>query len=119
MYRAKTRVRSRSPTASLSAACSMARKGPTSLPDGLRMPSVAPTRSSQKSVVAAKSRPAPTISAAPSASMRRRPARSARVVTSSDTAVSPSSVRVSSRPIRSGERPAAARWSTSTTERAP
>jgi len=49
--------------------------------------------------VEAKTSPATTMSAAPTISMRRRPMRSARVVITSEMAVSPISVKVSSMPV--------------------
>ena len=93
----------------LRAACSMARNGPTSLPVGEITP-IAPARiSSGTKLVSAKAIPATTISAAPATSVRRRPKRSAFVVSHSEMIVSPMSVSVSTTPIASGSRPAAAR----------
>ena len=92
-----------------SAACSMARKGPTSFPAGLMIPTVAARRSTQNDVVAAKRRPAATIMAAPRSSIRRRPIRSAWVVIQSESAVSPSRVSESSSPMRPSESPASER----------
>ena len=59
------------------AACSMARKGPTSLPEGLMTPKVAASTRTVKSRLRAKGPPAATMSAAPRMSMRLRPRRSA------------------------------------------
>jgi len=62
-------------------------------------PIVPATTRSRKSRVQAKVTPAATIRIAPTINIRRRPSRSARVVKYSDTAVSPTSVSVSSRPV--------------------
>ena len=80
MYQANTRVRARSATICDSAACSTARNGPTSLPLGLITPIVAVSTRTQKSGVTTKTTPARTISPAPTRSVRRRPMRSACVV---------------------------------------
>ncbi len=87
----------------------MARKGPTSLPVGEMTP-IAPTMmSSGSQLVFAKTTPATIIRTEPATRTRRRPKRSALVVSHSEMIVSPMSVRVSTMPIASGSRPAAAR----------
>ena len=86
-------------TSWLSDACSTARNGPTSLPLGLMTPMVAATASTAKMGVATNASPATSIRPAPAMSTRRRPMRSACVVSHSEMAASPSSVRVSSSPI--------------------
>ena len=98
-YRVKRWVRRLSGTSWVSEACSTARNGPTSLPLGLMTPMVAATRSTAKTGVAAKARPAARTRSAPSARTRRRPIRSAWVVSQSEIAASPRRVRASSRPI--------------------
>ena len=70
-------------------------------------------------MLVAKAAAASTISPAPTSSVRRRPKRSARVVSSREMPVSPRSVRLSSSPIRGCGNPAAVRCSTSTTEVSP
>ncbi len=108
-YQEKTRVRSLAGMTWESAACSMARKGPTSFPAGLMIPMVAAKSSTQKDVVEAKRIPAKIIMAEPSRSILRRPIRSAWVVIQSESAVSPSSVKERSSPMRPSERPASDR----------
>ena len=108
-YQEKTCVRRSPGTACASAACSMARNGPTSLPAGLMIPMVAAKRSTQKDVVAAKRIPARTIMAAPRSSILRRPIRSAWVVIQRERAVSPRRVSDRSKPMRPSERPASER----------
>ena len=72
----------------------MGRKGPTSLPLGLITPTVAASKSNRKLSVVANTLPAATINMAPIISIRRRPNRSARVVSHKEMAVSPTNVRV-------------------------
>ena len=108
-YQEKTRVRSSAGSVWASAACSMARNGPTSLPAGLMIPMVAARSSTQNEVVAAKRTPATIIMAAPRSSILRRPIRSAWVVIHSDRAVSPSSVSERRSPMRPSESPASER----------
>ena len=76
----------------------MARNGPTSLPLGLSTPSVAATSSTGNAVLPANTIPAPTMSSDPRNSVRRRPNRSARVVSRSEIAASPSSVSAEEQP---------------------
>jgi hypothetical protein len=64
-------------------------------------PMVAAASNTTKSLVAMNANPASAIKAAPTTSVCRRPQRSARVVSQSEMAVSPRSVSVSSRPMRS------------------
>jgi hypothetical protein len=109
LYQANVAVRRTSPTAWLSAACSTARNGPTSLPVGLMTPTVAARISSGGQLVRAKTTPATTISPDPTTSTRRRPSRSAFVVSQSEMSVSPTRVRVRVIPTVSGSSPIAAR----------
>jgi hypothetical protein len=81
------------------AACSIERKGPTSLPLGLITPIVPATIKKNRFRVNAKARPAAAIRVAPMTSMRRRPIRSACVVSNRETTTSPASVSVSTRPL--------------------
>ena len=99
MYQANTAVLASEGTTWARAACSIGKNGPTSFPLGLMTPIVPATTRSRKSRVQANVTPAATIRIAPTINMRRRPSRSARVVKYSDTAVSPTSVSVSSRPV--------------------
>ncbi len=118
-YQANVAVRRRSGTTCESAACSMARNGPTSLPVGEMTPMIPATMSSATTSVPANASPAMTTSRLPAMSTRRRPRRSARVVSHNDTSVSPSRVRVRIAPIASGSSPTAARYRTRTTARKP
>src|SRR6266511_3005967 len=97
----------------------MGRNGPTSLPLGLMTPIVPATTSTRKLRVSANATPAPAISEAPRMSMRRRPIRSACVLSQSETAVSPMSVSVSNRPICCVPIPSWVRYRTKTTDNAP
>jgi hypothetical protein len=108
-YQEKTFVRVSPGMTWESAACSMARNGPTSFPAGLMIPIVAAKSSTQKEVVKAKRIPAKTIMAAPRSSILRRPSRSACVVIQSESAVSPRSVSERSIPMRPSESPASER----------
>ena len=86
----------------VSAACSMARNGPTSLPVGETTP-IAPARmSSGTQLVNANTTPATIIRTAPATSTRRRPSRSALVVSHSEMIVSPMSVKVRTSPTAAG-----------------
>ena len=67
----------------------MARNGPTSLPVGEMTPIAPATMSSGSQLVNAKTTPPTTISSAPATSTRRRPSRSALVVSHSEMIVSP------------------------------
>ncbi len=109
MYQAKTPVRRCSGSTWESAACSMARKGPTSLPEGLMTPKVAASTSTVKSPLRAKGMPAASMRAAPTISIFLRPRRSAWRVIHSEMAVSPARVSVSSRPMRPSPKPRLAR----------
>ena len=80
LYQAKMFVRRSLGVTSLSDACSIGRNGPTSLPDGLRTPSVAATRRTTKVVLPANTTPAAAMRSAPMTRVRRRPIRSAWVV---------------------------------------
>jgi hypothetical protein len=82
-------------------------------------PIVAARISSGTQLVAAKTAPATTMRSDPATRTRRRPIRSARVVSQSEISVSPTSVRVRIAPIVTAFRPRAARYSTSTTARKP
>ena len=104
---------------SVSDACSIGRNGPTSLPDGLSTPSVAATRRTRNPVPPANTAPAAAISNAPTMSVRRRPIRSAWVVSHRLISVSPTSVSVRRTPICPASSPAAARYRTRMTPRAP
>ena len=73
LYQAKTCVRRSPGTACDRAACSMARKGPTSYPLGLMTPIVAAARRTTNRSVPMKTRPAPSSSSDPSGQHRRRP----------------------------------------------
>ena len=109
LYQAKVGVRRLSGMVWLRPACSIARNGPTSLPVGEMTP-MAPARiSSGTQLVNAKAMPATIISADPTMRVRRRPNRSALVVSQSEMIVSPMSVSVRTMPIASGSSPAAAR----------
>jgi len=81
------------------------RNGPTSLPLGLMTPMVPASARIQRLPVDAKTSPAATIRIAPAISMRRRPMRSARVVSDSETMVSPTRIKVSSMPVCGSLRP--------------
>ena len=105
VYQANTVVLESRGTTWASAACSIGKNGPTSLPLGLITPIVPATTRSRKSRVQANVTPAATMRIAPTINMRRRPSRSARVVKYSDTAVSPTSVSVRSMPLCDGVRP--------------
>ena len=109
VYHANTAVLVRSVTTCESAACSIDRNGPTSPPLGLITPIVPARRSSHQFPVDAKTRPAAVISVAPMISIRRRPIRSARVVSSRETTVSPMSVAVRSRPVCASLKPSPTR----------
>src|SRR5262245_38689778 len=63
--------------------------------------------------------PARIIKPAPTINVRRRPSRSALVVSHNEIAVSPTSVSVSKRPTSHSLRPTSIRYSTSTTESIP
>ena len=102
-----------------SAACSTDRNGPISFPLGLMTPTVAATTSRRKLPVETKTTPARAIRTAPRISVRRRPSRSAVVVSQREIAVSPASVSVSRRPTSHSLRPTSTRYRTSTTESSP
>ena len=87
----------------------MARNGPTSLPVGETTPMAPARMSSGTKLVNAKTIPARIISAAPATRTRRRPSRSAWVVSQSEMIVSPIRVRVRTIPTASGSSPTAAR----------
>jgi hypothetical protein len=112
-------VRRRLGVTSVSDACSIGRKGPTSLPDGLSTPSVAAISRTTKLVLPANTAPATAMSRAPTMRVRRRPIRSAFVVRKRLISVSPTRVRVSRTPIDPASSPAAARYRTRITPRAP
>jgi hypothetical protein len=99
LNQAKTPVRRRSGIVSESAACSTARNGPISLPLGLMTPIVAATTRTGSQLEPAKPTPAKAMRTDPTINTRRRPTRSACVVSQSVIAASPRSVSVSSRPI--------------------
>ena len=80
VYQANTSVLERLGTTCESAACSIDRNGPTSLPLGLITPIVPATIRSTRLAVQANATPAAAIRVAPTISIRRRPIRSARVV---------------------------------------
>ena len=106
-------------------ACSIGRNGPTSAPDGLITPIVAATsRIANEAGPAneppiAKTAPAAAISSAPITRVRRRPIRSAWVVSHRLINVSPTRVRVSRIPIAPGSRPSDDRYRTRMTPIAP
>lgn len=109
VYRANISVRFRSGTTCDRAACSMDRNGPTSLPLGLVTPIVPATNSRSRLLVTANVTPAAAISTAPGMRVRRRPNRSARVVSHSETSVSPINVSVRSIPGSESLSPSAVR----------
>ena len=82
-------------------------------------PMVAASTSTVKSPLSANGMPAATMRAAPTINIFFRPRRSAWRVIQSEMSVSPTSVRVSSRPMRASLNPSSARYSTSTTDRNP
>ena len=93
----------------MSDACSTARNGPTSLPDGEMTPIVAATSSSSGSRATANTAPAATMRSEPAMSTRRRPMRSACVVSHRLMNVSPTRVRLSNNPICGSGMPSADR----------
>ncbi len=100
VYQANAVVLVEAETTCASAACSIDRNGPTSLPLGLTTPIVPAITRNKKLLVQAKARPAPAIRKDPTMSIRRRPIRSAWVVRTRETTVSPRSIKVRSIPIR-------------------
>ncbi len=93
----------------LSAACSTARNGPTSFPVGLMTPTVAARMRSGTQLVATNATPATTIRREPATRTRRRPIRSAFVVSQSEMIVSPTRVSVRIAPIVMASSPSDAR----------
>lgn len=102
-----------------SIACSTARNGPTSLPDGLIVPTTAAATSQSHWSVSAKITPAPAISAAPATCTRRRPTRSATAVRTMVMPAPPTSDAVKIPPMAAELNPRAAREGPSITERKP
>src|SRR5258708_32858403 len=100
VYQANAEVLVEAETTCASAACSIDRNGPTSLPLGLTTPIVPAMTRNKKLFVKAKARPAPAMRKDPITSILRRPIRSAWVVRTRETIVSPSRVKVRSNPIR-------------------
>jgi hypothetical protein len=100
VYQANAVVLVDAETTCARAACSIDRNGPTSLPLGLTTPMVPAITRNKKLLVKAKARPAPAIRKDPMRSILRRPIRSAWVVRTRETMVSPSRVKVRSNPIR-------------------
>src|SRR5712671_5538440 len=100
VYQANAVVLVEAETTCESAACSIDRNGPTSLPLGLTTPIVPAITRNKKLLVQAKATPAPAIRKDPIMSIRRRPTRSAWVVRIREMTVSPSRVKVRSIPIR-------------------
>jgi hypothetical protein len=82
-------------------------------------PMVAATRSTANTGVATNANPARSIRIAPAIRTRRRPIRSACVVSQRETPASPRRVSPSRRPTSPPDSPIAARYSTSTTARKP
>ena len=109
LYQANVAVRRVSGIVCDNAACSTARNGPTSFPVGERTPIVAARMSSGTQSVSTKATPATTIRMAPATRTRRRPIRSAWVVSQSEISVSPTSVSVSTSPMVRASRPRATR----------
>src|SRR6059058_1068887 len=100
VYQANADVLIEDDTTCARAACSIDRNGPTSLPLGLTTPIVPAMTRNKKLLVKAKARPAPAIRKDPIMSIRRRPIRSAWVVRTRETRVSPRRIKVRSNPIR-------------------
>src|SRR6478752_5800052 len=100
VYQANAVVLVLAETTCESAACSIDRNGPTSLPLGLTTPIVPAITRNKKLLVQANERPAQAIMKDPIMSIRRRPIRSAWVVRTRETTVSPRSIKVRSIPIR-------------------
>jgi hypothetical protein len=119
LYQAKIAVRAWLGMTWDSAACSIARNGPTSLPLGLMTPIVAARMSRIRWCAKAKTIPAKSMRIAPRTSIFLRPIRSALVVRASETIVSPRSVRVRINPHCRSVRPSCRRYSMSTTARKP
>jgi len=92
------------------AACSMAKKGPTSLPLGLMTPTVAAKVRTIPFELVAKQMPEKNLSAAPIFSIFRLPNRSAVAVMNKLSTESPTSVSVSITPISFGVNPIATRY---------
>jgi hypothetical protein len=89
------------------------------LPVGEITPTIPARMRSGSQSVKAKTTPATTTSRLLKMRTRRRPSRSAWVVSHRETSVSPMRVSVSTAPIATGSRPLAARYRTSTTARKP
>src|SRR5260370_23890593 len=100
VYQANAVVLVEDETTCASAACSINRNGPTSLPLGLTTPIVPAITRNKKLLVQAKAKPAPAIRKDPMKSILRRPIRSACNVRTSETTLSPSRVKVKNNPIR-------------------
>src|SRR5258708_10936954 len=94
VYQANAVVRVEDGTTCERAACSIDRNGPTSLPLGLKTPMVPAITRNKKLLVQAKARPAPAIRKDPRMSIRLRPIRSAWVVRTKETTVSPRTSKV-------------------------
>ena len=90
-------------------ACSTERNGPTSLPEGLIVPSTAATLSMAKLSVSAKTAPARAINAAPMIRTRLRPYWSATVVKNTVITAPPARAAVNTMPMATASRPIAAR----------
>jgi len=99
-YQANAVVLAEDETTCASAACSIDRNGPTSLPLGLTTQIVPAITRNKKLLVQAKATPAPAIRKDPIMSIRLRPIRSAWVVRTRETTVSPRRIKVRSNPIR-------------------
>ena len=89
------------------------------MPLGLMTPRVAAIRSNRKLLVERKTIPDSIIRMAPTINMRRRPKRSAVVVSHREISVSPARVSDRSRPISHPFRPTSAKYSTNTMESRP